>query len=249
VEDDIEWFYSEVTVPPGMDPAGSYFMANGFGEGYFGIQVNSATERRVLFSVWSPFNTDDPASIPEDKKVKLLRKGAGVQTGEFGNEGSGGQSFLRYNWKAGTTYKFLLRASPANNNSTNYAAWFFAPEEGRWIFIASFARPATQTYLKDLYSFIENFDDTQGYFTRKAWYHNQWVHTTGGNWQVLNKVVFTGDLTAEKKFRMDYSGGTEGNRFYLRNGGFFNNYTKLNSEFSLPPGKKEPDIKLEDFKY
>ena len=30
-------------------------MANGFGEGYFGIQVNGPNERRVLFSVWSPF--------------------------------------------------------------------------------------------------------------------------------------------------------------------------------------------------
>jgi hypothetical protein len=47
----------EITVPVGQDPIGSYFMANGFGEGYFGFQVNSKTERRVLFSVWSPFRT------------------------------------------------------------------------------------------------------------------------------------------------------------------------------------------------
>ena len=38
---DIEWFYSELTVPEGNDVIGSYFMANGFSEGYFGIQVNS----------------------------------------------------------------------------------------------------------------------------------------------------------------------------------------------------------------
>lgn len=56
-QEDIEYFYNEVTVPEGNDVIGSYFMANGFGEGYFGMQVNSETERRVLFSVWSPFDT------------------------------------------------------------------------------------------------------------------------------------------------------------------------------------------------
>lgn len=51
----VSYYYSEVTVPTGYDKIGSYFMANGFGEGYFGIQVNSETERRVLFSVWSGY--------------------------------------------------------------------------------------------------------------------------------------------------------------------------------------------------
>ena len=57
---DVEWFYNEITVPKGEDIIGSYFMANGFGEGYFGIQVNSESERRILFSVWSSYVTDDP---------------------------------------------------------------------------------------------------------------------------------------------------------------------------------------------
>lgn len=99
-----EWFYNEVTVPVGEDVMGSYFMADGFGEGYFGMQVNSSTERRILFSVWSPFKTDNPKEIPEGQKIQLLKKGEGVHAGEFGSEGSGGQSYLRYNWKAGTTF-------------------------------------------------------------------------------------------------------------------------------------------------
>lgn len=54
----VRWFYSEMEIPSGSDTLGSYFMANGFADGYLGIQVNSATERRVLFSVWSPYQTD-----------------------------------------------------------------------------------------------------------------------------------------------------------------------------------------------
>jgi len=84
---DITDFYSEINVPKGNDVIGSYFMANGFAEGYFGIQVNSATERRILFSVWSPYATDNPASIPSEFKINMLNKGKDVHAGEFGNEG------------------------------------------------------------------------------------------------------------------------------------------------------------------
>jgi hypothetical protein len=104
---------NEITVPAGNDPVGSYFMGNGFGEGYFGIQVNSAIERKVLFSVWSPFETDDPREIPDDKKIILLKKGKEVHAGEFGSEGSGGQSYLKYNWKAFDTGIIVLFSSIA----------------------------------------------------------------------------------------------------------------------------------------
>jgi len=90
------WFYNEINVPEGEDVIGSYFMANGFGEGYFGIQVNSQTERRILFSVWSPYRTDNPKEIPEDQRITLLKKGQNVQAGKFGNEGSGGHSYKKW---------------------------------------------------------------------------------------------------------------------------------------------------------
>lgn len=152
-----KWFYNEVTVPEGSDPIGSYFMANGFGEGYFGIQVNSETERRILFSVWSPFETDNPKDIPDEEKIVLLKKGDEVYTGEFGNEGSGGQSYLRYPWKAGQTYSFLNSVMPDGKGNTTYTAYFLDPEVGEWMLIASFLRPKTDTWYKRPHSFLENF--------------------------------------------------------------------------------------------
>ena len=248
VTSNIEWFYSEITVPKGNDVIGSYFQADGFNNGYFGMQVNSSTERRVLFSVWSPFQTDDPRNIPENKKIKLLRKGTDVATAEFGNEGSGGQSYLRYNWKPGTAYGFLLRAQPVKNNFTNYSAWFYAPDEKRWIFIASFSRPETSSYLEDLYSFLENFEPDQGYITRSAWYHDQWVRTTAQKWVPITQASFTYDDTASKGYRLDYSGGTGSGGFYLRNCGFFNGGTKLDSVFTHPVPPSPPDVNLANFK-
>src|SRR6056297_857929 len=135
---DLQYAYSEITVPVGQDPIGSYFMANGFSQGYFGIQVNGPKERRVLFSVWSPFQTDNPADIPADQRIVLLAKGPQVRTGQFGNEGSGGQSYLIYQWKAGSTYQFLTEVRPAGQNNTIYTSWFADKSDQNWRLIASF---------------------------------------------------------------------------------------------------------------
>lgn len=226
---DIEYFYNEITVPEGEDVIGSYYMANGFGEGYFGFQVNSETERRVLFSVWSPYHTDDPGSIPEEDKIKLVRKGDGVTTGEFGNEGSGGQSYWKYNWITGNTYQFLLKGKPLPDGYTQYTAWFNGPELEDWKLIASFKRPKIQTWLTSQYSFLENFHTETGAQSRKAYYNNQWVRDTNGTWYEMTEAKFTADATARKESRMDYAGGVENETFFMRNCGFFNETTPIDS--------------------
>jgi hypothetical protein len=242
----LEYFYNEVTVPKGQDPIGSYFMANGFGEGYFGMQVNGPDERRILFSVWSPFRTNNPKSIPEDQRIQVLAKGRDVRIGEFGNEGSGGQSFYIYPWKAGTTYRFLNRARPDGRGSTIHTAWFFAPEVGKWHLIASFRRPKTGKHLSGLHSFLENFADWNGYQGRMAYYGNQWVRDTEANWHELTKARFTGDDIAQRQYRLDYAGGAKGNAFFMRNGGFFSESVKLGSSFERESSpSKRPLIDLD----
>ncbi|MFM2198667.1 MAG: hypothetical protein RLZZ505_2099 [Verrucomicrobiota bacterium] len=242
----IEYFHSELNVPAGMDPVGSYFMANGFGEGYFGMQVNNSNERRILFSVWSPFHTDHPDDIPATQRIELLAKGKDVRAGEFGNEGSGGQSYLIYPWKAGNTYRFLNRARPDSHGNTIYTAWFFAPEVGEWQLIASFRRPETEKYLTGLHSFLENFADRNGYQGRMALYENQWARDTQGNWHELSRARFSGDDIAARQYRLDYAGGAKGGGFFLRNGGFFAQTVKLGSAFEreTTPSKK-PAINLD----
>lgn len=241
-----EWFYNEVTVPEEGEIIGSYYMANGFKEGYFGIQYNSPTERRVLFSVWSPFETDDPKAIPEDQQIKKLRQGEGVHIGEFGNEGSGGQSYLKYNWTSGTTYKFLTQVRPDGKGNTIYTAYFFATDENRWRLIASFLRPQTDTWYRGAHSFLENFHPNQGYVARSVEFGNQWALDTNGVWHELTTGTFTHDATAGAGVRLDYQGGvTENNHFYLKNGGFFNTNTPYRSIFERKPNGNKPEI---DFK-
>jgi len=246
--DTIEWFYNEVTVPKSGEVVGSYYMANGFGEGYFGMQYNSEKERRILFSVWSPFDTQDPALIPDSLKIKVLRKGEEVHIGEFGNEGSGGQSFLRYNWKAGNTYKFLTHIKPDGKGNTIYTSYFFATDENRWRLIASFLRPQTHVYYTHAHSFLENFIPEQGYRTRKVFFGNQWYRSKTGKWIEATEAKFSYDATAKAGVRLDYGGGYDeaSNRFYLKNGGFFFESTPLGSKFNRREEKTPPSIRFDE---
>ncbi len=237
---DMEWFYNEITVPSGEDVPGSYFMANGFAEGYFGIQVNSATERRIIFSVWSPFVTDNPEEIPETDRIRVIRKGDQTIAHDFGNEGSGGHSRVIFPWKADVTYGFLNSVRPDGKGNTIYSAWFFDPGAGEWQFVTSFLRPKTHTWLKRPHSFLENFLDYNGYHHRMAWYGNQWACDTDGKWHQLTEARFTGDDIARRGYRLDYAGGAAGERFYLKNGGFFHPDTEIGTMHQRAPGSTSP---------
>ena len=172
----------------------------------------------------------------------MLKKGNNVYTGEFGNEGAGGQSYLVFPWKAGNTYKFLLRGEPQQDNSTIYTAYFFAPEVQKWLLIASFKRPATHTYLKRLHSFLENFMLGTGNQQRMALYGNAWVMDKNGIWTAINAARFTADQTARKRYRLDYAGGVLGNAFFLKNCGFFVPSTPIDSQFNIEKPAQHPVI-------
>lgn len=244
-EKEVLYFYNEIEVPSGEDVVGSFFMANGFSHGYFGIQVNSENERRILFSVWSPYDTQDPKEIPEDYRITLLKKGEEVYSGEFGNEGSGGQSYKKYMWQPDTTYRFLLKGEPAGNNNTDYSAYFYAPELGSWELIASFRRPYTDNYLGNMYSFLENFVPATGDTPRKAFYKNQWIYNTDGEWTESTSARFTADATARAGHRMDFAGGVEGEAYFMKNCGFFDDYTPIDSQFERASVNTHPQIDFE----
>jgi hypothetical protein len=229
-----EWMYNEITVPAGEDKIGSYFMANGFSGGYFGIQVNSATERRVLFSIWDP----------TEGKTTLVRKGPNVVDNTFGGEGTGGQSYLVFNWVAGNTYRFLTQGKPDGQGNTQFSSWIFTPESNTWRFIATWNRPNTNTYLTGLHSFLENFNPNYGYLGRKVIYSNQWVRDAGGQWSERTSATFTVDATGANQQRMDFRGGVENGKFFLQNCGFFANYVSAGAVFSRPATGQQPSVNL-----
>ena len=213
-----EWFYNEVTAK--TDPLWSYYEACGFARGYFGIQVNSPTERRIIFSVWdSGKESTDRSKVAAEDRVQLLAKGDGVEASSFGNEGTGGHSHMVYPWKTGETYRFLVHARP-EGDATIYTAWFYFPEKQAWGLIASFRAPKDGGYLRGLYSFNEDFDGANGQQKRLAEFGNQWVRTTDGRWLELTEARFTHTARGLYKDRIDRAAGVVGNRFFLTSGNF-----------------------------
>ena len=230
-KEDVEWFYNEIVVPEEGDIPSSYYMACGFGQGYFGMQNNSPHKRRVLFSVWSPFETDNPAEIPDSLRVQLVKKGENVTINDFGNEGSGGQSFMHYEWKPGERCRFLMGVKPDGDNSTVYTAYFYDNHQDKWVLVASWRRPKISTWYTNAHSFLENFNPVMGYINRKAFYQNQWARTVDGKWIPLKKARFTCDETGRTKMRLDYTGGTAEDGYFLSMGGFFDEYLTTGTMF------------------
>ncbi|CAL1521106.1 DUF3472 domain-containing protein [Chitinophaga sp. MM2321] len=243
----VEWFYGEIKVPEGEDQLGTYFMSCGFHRGYFGMQVNSPTERRVIFSVWDAGGEpDERSNVKYEDQVVMLAKGDSVYASGFGGEGTGGHSHWVYNWKAGQTYRFLMHSVP-RGTTTTYTAYFYVPEHQEWKLIASFRAPKDGKYMGHLYSFLENFSFENGHIGRKGYFGNHWIKTNTGEWIELTKAKFTNDATAKAKDRIDYGGGAENGWFYLWNSGFKPANAQYGDMFERPTTGKHPEIVLPPF--
>jgi hypothetical protein len=241
----IEAFYCEMT---GLEePLWTYYMACGWHRGYFGMQINSPTERRIIFSVWDSGN--EPISrdkVADDDRVKLVAKGEGVYTGDFGNEGTGGHSHLKYLWKTGEKQRFIVTAKPTDETHTVYSGYYFHPDTKRWMLISSWKAPKEGGYLRGPYSFSENFGGANGHLLRKALYSNQWIRTAEGQWIELTTATFSHDATG-KADRRDRFMGVENGWFFLSHGGFVPSFTPYGETFTRPATAGPPtDMVLPD---
>lgn len=238
--EEITAFYTEVT---GIeDPVHTYYMACGFDRGYFGMQVNSETERRIIFSVWDAAegaSADDRSTVAEENHTQLLKKGEGVHASVFGNEGTGGHSHLKYPWKTGEPQKFVVTAK-VDGTFTDYTGWWFHPEKKEWTLLASFRAPKDGRYLRGLYSFSENFGGDTGHFQRKALFGNQWILLKNGEWRELTTATFSHD-NAGKEVRLDRFMGLEDGQFFLAHGGFRPGFTEYGKAFTRPATGRKPE--------
>lgn len=241
----VQAFYCEMT---GVEePLWTYYMACGWHRGYFGMQVNSPTERRIIFSVWDSGNEAvERSKVGAADRVSLVAKGEGVYSGDFGNEGTGGHSHLKFPWKTGEKQRFLVTAKPVDATHTIYAGYYFRPDKQEWMLISSWKAPKEGGWLRGLYSFSENFGGSNGHLVRKALYGNQWIQTDTGQWLELTTASFSHDPTG-KADRLDRFMGVENGQFFLSHGGFEEGFTKYGEKFprpaiGLPPSDLPPNL-------
>jgi hypothetical protein len=235
-------FYCEVT---GLEePVATYYMACGWNRGYFGMQVNSPTERRIIFSVWDAGGEAvDRRKVADENRTKLVAKGEGVSSGDFGNEGTGGHSHLKYMWKTGEKQRFIVTAKVTDATHTVYSGFWFHPEQKQWMLISSWNAPKTGDWLHGLYSFSENFGGSNGHLQRKALFGNQWLRTDAGQWIEISTASFSHDGTG-KSDRLDRFMGVENGQFFLSQGGFIAGFTKYGEKFTRPAVGTPPDVRL-----
>ncbi len=225
-------FYCEMTALE--DPVWTYYMACGWHRGYFGMQVNSPTERRIIFSVWdSSSEAVDRKKVADEDRVKLVAKGDGVFSGDFGNEGTGGHSHWKFPWKTGEKQRFLVTAKPVDATHTTYSGYYFRPDRREWMLISSWRAPKEGGWLRGLYSFSENFGGDNGHLLRKALYGNQWIRSETGDWSEILTASFSHDGTG-KGDRLDRFMGVENGQFFLSHGGFVPGYTAFGEKFTRP---------------
>jgi hypothetical protein len=204
------------------------------------MQVNSAAERRIIFSVWdSGHEGVDRAKVKAEDRVVLMGKGEGVYTGDFGNEGTGGHSHLKYLWKTGQKQRFIVTAKPTDETHTVYSGYYFHPDKNAWFLISSWKAPKEGGYLRGLHSFSENFGGANGHLCRKALYGNQWIRTRGGDWAPVNTASFSHDPTGRAD-RWDRFMGVEDGRFFLSHGGFIPGFTSFGQKFTREATGKAP---------
>jgi len=231
-------FYNELTVEKSVP--GSYFMVCEFSRGYFGIQEQDHGRKVVLFSVWDPGKGDNPNQVPEKDRVEVLYHADDVVAQRFGGEGTGGQSFFDYSWKAGATYRFLVKAATAGNK-TSFAGYFYLPEKKTWKHLVTFRTITRGAKLESLYSFIEDFrrDGQSADEVHRAFFGNGWVGNAKGAWTPLKKAHFTASgASSEAKNTID--AGVAKDRFYLQTGGDTHTTTKLNGWIDCPGHGKQP---------
>ncbi len=224
------------TVSVETSAKGTYFCVCGFNHGYFGIQELGNGKKLVIFSVWDPGKQNDPNAVAAEQRVKLIEKDPETRVGRFGNEGTGGQSFLDIDWKPDTPYRFLV-TSRAVDDRTAYSAYVAIAGAEKWRLIASFSTiTGGNSTLGGYYSFVEDFRRNRVSATeaRRASYGPGWVRDAKlETWTPLVRARFT----ADKNPSLAIDAGTLDGRFFLATGGATENtHTPLSKELpSLEP--------------
>ena len=224
-------YYNEVMVEASAE--GTYFCVCGFNQGYFGIQEQRKGKKVVIFSVWDPGKQDDPNSVDPEKRVKLVAKDDAVRVGRFGNEGTGGQSFLDLDWKPGETYRFLVTAK-VEGDRTAFSSSIAPPGATAWRHLATFSTLAKGKLLGGYYSFIEDFrrNKVSATIERRATFGEGAILDKDGQWRPLTKAKFTADSNPAKTI----DAGVEGGKFFLATGGKVENaHIPLGQSMDLPP--------------
>jgi len=162
--------YGEITVLatyPSIYYCGANWHPGEPAGGYCGIQDNSLTERRTIFSIWDTSPELHPQITEADPQTRF---------GRFGGEGEGGHTHMLWNWKAGGTFQFFVQKQPGEKpDTTDTRYYIFDRVSQKWRHSATISSPnggqaSVATIGGSLNSFLENYRNTDRAEARLALY-------------------------------------------------------------------------------
>lgn len=219
---------------------GSYFMACGFGGGYFGLQELADKRRVVLFSIWDESGTPESQLQGAPERVEVLSSGDGVQVSRFGGEGTGAKTMWPFAWKSGRAYTMLVRAVP-DGERVIYSAYISGGGIEGWKLMASLRARAASKSLQGLYSFVEDFrrDGKSLQQARRARFGGGWVKTPGNEWVSITQARFGADANTQTNINAQVESLQEGplrqQFFALATGGVTRQKTPVGARLEIAP--------------
>jgi len=153
---DATCLYGEITVlatAPHIYYCGANWHPGEPAGGYCGIQHNSETERRTIFSIWDTSPQLHPKVTAADPRTVYNR---------FGGEGTGAHTHMLWPWKVGETFQFFVQKQPGKGGTTDTRYYVNDRIEKRWLHSATITNPSggkasVATFGGGLNSFLENF--------------------------------------------------------------------------------------------
>ncbi len=217
---------------------GTYFCAANFNDGYIGFQERADGHKWLIFSVWDPVaHGDNPNDVPEAERSKLVDAGKEVKTGRFGGEGTGGQSFLDYDWKTGENMKFLVVKKTVDEKMKQISGYFFNNKTKKWELISCWKTHQSPRELSFAASFVEDFrrNYESAKKPRSASYGPLFAYSKEGKWVESRSGTFTADPTPSNAVRADINAAHNG--ISITTGGD----TQANPDFPLWKKKSLPE--------
>ena len=150
--------YGEITVlatHPGIYYCGANWHPGEPAGGYCGIQHNSRSERRTIFSVWDTTKSLHPKVTEADSKTIFNR---------FGGEGEGAHTHMIWDWKVEQKFQFFVQKQPgAKPDTTDTRYYIYDHATRKWLHSGTITSPnggkiSVSTIGGGLNSFLENFE-------------------------------------------------------------------------------------------
>ena len=183
--------YGEITVlasHPGIYYCGANWHPGEAAGGYCGIQHNTPTERRTIFSIWDTSPALHPKITAADRQTVHNR---------FGGEGEGGHTHMIWDWKEGETFQFFIKKQPAQNpDETDACFYIYNPIPKKWLHVATITSPqggkkSVGTIGGGLNSFLENFTGKDRAAPKLALYQ-LWLGAGAEKMKFLTRAVGDG---------------------------------------------------------